>query len=177
MGCQVSLKRNEASERDLFNKFLKLKGMDTDSVNLIVHPRQLIAIYSDPDGVQDGSAQLQPVEDSRSVESPDVDLTRARVYSSALRRILFLSHAVRQMSRPDRMITTVEVRNVIATGEVIEDYPDDPRGPSCLILGYGQEGRPIHVVCSPKPDFLAIITAYLPSPNDWSDNFRLRVER
>lgn len=74
------------------------------------------------------------------------------------------------------MITTIEVRNVIATGEVIEDYLDDPRGPSCLILGYGKEGRPIHVVCSPKPEFLAIITAYLANANDWSDDFRLRLK-
>jgi hypothetical protein len=75
------------------------------------------------------------------------------------------------------MITTVEVRNVIATGVVIEDYPNDPRGSSCLILGRGIEDRPIHVVCSPKPDFLAIITAYLPDRDEWSDDFRVRTKR
>jgi hypothetical protein len=69
------------------------------------------------------------------------------------------------------MITTEEVRNVVATGVVIEDYPTDPRGPSCLLLGKGFEDRSIHVVCSPKPDFLAIITAYLPDEREWSDDF------
>ena len=35
-------------------------------------------------------------------------------------------------------------------------------GHSCLLLGRGEEGRPIHVVCSAKDEFLAIITAYVP---------------
>jgi len=72
------------------------------------------------------------------------------------------------------MIRAIEVRTVIEIGEVIEDYPDDPRGHSCLILGYGQDGRPIHVVCSPKRDFLAVITAYLPESAEWSDDFKRR---
>lgn len=55
----------------------------------------------------------------------------------AKKRLLFLPHALSQMSRPDRMITTSEIRNVIEHGKVIENYPDDPRGESCLILGYG----------------------------------------
>jgi hypothetical protein len=58
---------------------------------------------------------------------------------------------------------------------VIEDYPDDTRGHSCLMLGYGDGQRPIHIVCSPKDDYLALITAYLPDLDDWSDDFRVRV--
>ena len=96
------------------------------------------------------------------------------VRESASARILYLPHAVRQMSRPDRMISTAEVRHAIETGEVVEDYPDDPRGHSCLILGYGADGRPIHVVCSPRSEYLAIITAYLPSEEEWQDDFRKR---
>jgi hypothetical protein len=72
------------------------------------------------------------------------------------------------------MITPTEVRLVIENGEVIEDYPADPRGHSCLILGHGEENRSIHVVCSPKEDFLAIITAYIPSEDDWEKNFKVR---
>ncbi len=75
------------------------------------------------------------------------------------------------------MIGTDEVRRALDRGEVIEEYPDDPRGPSCLMLGHGDNGRPIHVVCAPKPDFLAIITAYLPEPAEWSKDFRTRVKR
>lgn len=60
-------------------------------------------------------------------------------------------------------------------GELIEDYPDDFRGHSCLILGLGNEQRAIHIVCSPKDDYLAIITAYLPNPNQWSLDFKRRL--
>jgi hypothetical protein len=90
--------------------------------------------------------------------------------------ILFLPHAVQQMARPERMISTAEVRQVVSTGEIIEAYPDDPRGHSCLMRGHGDDRRPIHVVCAPKAEYLAIITAYLPSPDAWADDFRTRKQ-
>ncbi|MFB3901928.1 MAG: DUF4258 domain-containing protein [Acidobacteriota bacterium] len=97
-----------------------------------------------------------------------------RVRKAAAKRILFLSHAVRQMSRPDRMISVAEVKRVIQSGEIIEDYPEDARGHSCLMLGFGDEGRPIHVVCAPKPEFLAIITTYMPSDDEWDSELKVR---
>jgi len=96
------------------------------------------------------------------------------VQKAAKKRLLFLPHAIRQMSRPQRMITPSEVETVAVRGELIEDYPQDPRGHSCLLLGFGDANRAVHVVCSPKDDYLAIITAYLPDPAQWSDDFRRR---
>lgn len=93
---------------------------------------------------------------------------------AAIKKILYLPHALRQMSRPDRMITAPEVRSVIEQGEVIEDYPEDQRGHSCLMIGYGNDGRPIHVVCSPEEDYLAIITAYIPDREQWENDFKTR---
>lgn len=72
------------------------------------------------------------------------------------------------------MIGTSEIRSVIENGVIIEDYPDDARGHSSLMLGYGEAGRPIHVVCARKPDYLAIITAYIPDEHEWTENFRTR---
>jgi hypothetical protein len=43
-----------------------------------------------------------------------------------------------------------------------------------LILGLGDDGRPVHVVCSPKDDYLAIITTYLPDEREWTDGFKKR---
>jgi hypothetical protein len=102
-------------------------------------------------------------------------LTRVRL--AAGNKILYLPHAVRQMLRPERMITTREVRRVIGEGSLVEDYPEDPRGHSCLILGQGDHDRPIHVVCAPKEDYLAIITAYIPGSGEWSENFIVRVKK
>ena len=105
-----------------------------------------------------------------STEPPILDRVRA---ASAKRR-LYLTHALRQMARPDRMISTHEVRTVVEHGELVEDYPADPRGHSCLILGFSDDERPIHVVCSPKDEYLAIITAYVPNEQEWTDRFRVR---
>lgn len=99
---------------------------------------------------------------------------RRAVVKSARKKILYLPHAIRQMSRPDRMITGQDVRRVVVHGEIIEDYPEDVRGHSCLLHGTDLDGRPIHVVCSPKPEFLAIITAYTPAPNEWDSSFKVR---
>jgi hypothetical protein len=100
----------------------------------------------------------------------------ALVKQSAAKRIIFLPHAVRQMSKPDRMISTGDIRAVIESGEIVEDYPNDARGQSFLILGF-VANRPLHVVCSPKDDYLAIITAYLPSAREWEENYRKRKIR
>lgn len=97
-----------------------------------------------------------------------------QIRQAAARKVLFLPHAVQQMSRPERMISPAEVRRVVDTGEVIEDYPEDPRGHSCLVLGYGTDNRPLHVVCAPKAEYLAIITAYLPHSDQWGDDWRTR---
>jgi hypothetical protein len=96
------------------------------------------------------------------------------VKAAGRRKLLFLPHAVRQMSRPDRMISVQEVRRVVLRGEIIENYPEDARGHSCLILGAGEAGRRIHVVCAPRPEYLAIITAYLPEAGEWDREFRIR---
>ncbi|MEW6262899.1 MAG: DUF4258 domain-containing protein [Thermodesulfobacteriota bacterium] len=99
------------------------------------------------------------------------------VREKAARRILYLPHAARQMMRSERMISPAEVRGVIDRGEIIEDYPDDVRGHSCLMLGAGDDERALHVVCTPKEDYLAIITAYLPTVENWQEGFRLRVRK
>src|SRR5918993_455988 len=69
-----------------------------------------------------------------------------------------------------RRITVQGMREAIAGGEIIEDYPGDKYGPSCLIFGHTQAGRPLHVQCSyPSRPLLKIITVYEPDPNLWVD--------
>ena len=106
----------------------------------------------------------------------DVDIIHL-IQEAATRKLLFLPHALNQMNHPDRLITPSEVRQVISNGEIIEDYPNDQRGHSCLMLGKGKSGRPIHVVCSPKEDFLVIITAYLPDRTRWTSDFKRRIRK
>jgi uncharacterized protein DUF4258 len=96
------------------------------------------------------------------------------VREAARKKLLFLPHAIKQMTRPADMISASEVERIVTEGEIIEDYPEDVRGPSCLMPGSG-EGRSLHVVCSPKDEYLAIITAYVPDPSQWSPDLRRRM--
>jgi hypothetical protein len=48
----------------------------------------------------------------------------------------------------DRNIVKREIKQVLLSGEIIEEIPDDEPLPSVLIMGYTNEGRPLHVaVC------------------------------
>lgn len=89
------------------------------------------------------------------------------------KRIVFRVHALRRMFQ--RQISTDDVRHVLETGEILEDYPDDYPYPSRLVLGWcGQ--RPIHVVAAEnlKDQETIVITAYEPDPDQWEDGFRRR---
>ncbi len=84
----------------------------------------------------------------------------------------FSKHAVDQSIL--RRIGIQEIREAIANGLVIEDYPDDKYGPSCLIYGQTQANRPLHVQCSyPTRPLIKVITVYEPDPREWID-FRVR---
>jgi hypothetical protein len=73
-----------------------------------------------------------------------------------------------------RHISVQELDEAIASGEIIEDYPDDRYGPSCLIFGFTLAYRPLHIQCSyPTRPLVKIITLYEPDPNEWID-FRIR---
>ena len=81
-------------------------------------------------------------------------------------------HAVDQSIA--RQIGMQELREAAARGEIIEDYPDDEYGPSCLIFGTTSAERPLHVQCSyPSRTPIRIITLYEPAPERWID-FRRR---
>ncbi len=101
-------------------------------------------------------------------------MIQERVRETAAKKLLFLPHAIRQMNKPERMISPTEVREVILQGVIIEDYPEDVRGHSCLMTGQTSQSRTIHVVCSPKDEYLAIITAYIPDAAEWTEEGQRR---
>ena len=81
----------------------------------------------------------------------------------------FSRHATDQILL--RLIHVSEVREAVRIGEVIEDYPDDKYGPSCLILGFTEAGRPLHIHCSyPARPVIKVITVYEPDPGEWVNN-------
>ncbi len=104
---------------------------------------------------------------------PSLDGIQAKILR---RQYEFSKHAVDQSIIRD--ISVTEVEEVFASSaEIIEDYPEDKYGPSCLILGFTKAGRALHVQCSyPSRPLIKIITVYDPDPNLWVD-FRIRREK
>jgi len=69
-----------------------------------------------------------------------------------------------------RRITLQEMHEAIANAEIIEDYPNDKYGPSCLTLGFTKQSRPLHIQCTyPSRPLIRIVTLYEPDPAEWID--------
>ena len=88
-------------------------------------------------------------------------------------RVVFTGHAVQRMF--ERRIQKDHIRDLLQTGEVIADYPDNVPFPSSLILGF-LGNRPIHIVVAfdGLTKTCHIVTVYEPDPGHWSDDFRTR---
>lgn len=98
------------------------------------------------------------------------------ILKKAKKRIVYTYHATVQMSLEKRLITIDEIRDVIFQGTIIETRTNDARGDTFLLNGKTYMDRYIHVVCSPKEDFLVVVTAYLPSKAEWVDTFSKRIK-
>lgn len=87
--------------------------------------------------------------------------------------VSFSGHAVRRMFQ--RGIKRQEVTEVIATGEIIANYPDDQPHPSFTLLGFAG-AIPVHVVVAQdqQDDACIVIPAHIPDNALWSDGFRKR---
>jgi len=69
-----------------------------------------------------------------------------------------------------RHITRQEILEAIENGQIIENYPEDKFGPSCLVYGRTDLERPLHIQCSyPTRPKIKIITVYEPNPEEWID--------
>jgi hypothetical protein len=77
----------------------------------------------------------------------------------------------------ERNIQTAYVTEALATGDAIEDYPNDSPYPSCLWLGCSGE-RPLHIVFADNTEAgeRLIITVYEPDAAQWTLDFRTRIK-
>jgi len=83
-------------------------------------------------------------------------------------RYEYSQHAVDQSIL--RHITGNEIVEAIEAGGIIEDYPGDKYGPSCLIFGRTVKGRPSHIQCSyPSRPKIKVVTLYEPDLEEWID--------
>lgn len=90
-------------------------------------------------------------------------------------KIALTKHARERLA--ERNITVDDVIRGIETGEIIKQYEDDKPLPSCLILGFSVNNKYIHIVLSNDEEYIYLITAYYPNPEQWEDDFKTRKGR
>ena len=87
-------------------------------------------------------------------------------------RLIFRIHALQRMA--SRMVSEVEIRDVLENGKAIEERPDDSPFPTRVMLGW-VGGRPVHVVATEGEEGeTVIVTVYEPEPDRWTDGFTRR---
>ncbi|MBW1728802.1 MAG: DUF4258 domain-containing protein [Deltaproteobacteria bacterium] len=100
----------------------------------------------------------------------DIETIWAKVRSG--KYIISFSHTEKVRLRK---IEAEEIEQAICNGTIIEPYPDDPRGPSCLVLGLTNRDRPLHVICGRlEEDEILIVTAYEPDSEEWEADWKTR---
>ncbi len=89
------------------------------------------------------------------------------------RPIIYRIHAIQRMF--ERRISEEHVRQVLGSGEMIEDYSDDMHCPSGLMSGRRGD-RPLHVVMAEntRDNEWVVVTVYKPDASQWKSNFKKR---
>jgi hypothetical protein len=86
--------------------------------------------------------------------------------------VRWTSHMLERIFR--RGINAGDVITALTNGEIIEQYPTDYPYPSCLVLGHTKAGQALHIVCGSNGIELWLVTAYIPSSAEWTEDFRQR---
>ena len=100
-----------------------------------------------------------------------VSLIKSKI-ASRLESLRHTLHALKKEAAENITAEQVEM-GLKAEFEVVEEYPDDPRGGSCLVL-FSIDNKPFHAVCAPHEDVLIIITVYRPDLDRWMPNYKTR---
>ena len=85
---------------------------------------------------------------------------------AAAEQMRVTQHAQQEMVEDDA--TLDDVLAAIQSGEILENYPEHRRGACCLLGGYTEQQRPLHVVCTTVHPVLIVITVYEPKPPKWA---------
>jgi hypothetical protein len=90
-------------------------------------------------------------------------------------KIFWSRHAIVEMINDK--LTRTEVERALEQGQIIEDYPAGHRPlPDCLVLASLAGTHPLHAVVAVDEvqDRILIVTVYLPSKEEWQDDWQPR---
>jgi hypothetical protein len=73
--------------------------------------------------------------------------------------------------RQNDALSLRDVEQALLSGRILETYPDTGRGESCLLAGFSDDGKPIHIVCGRMDDWLVVVTVYIPTPPKFKNPF------
>jgi hypothetical protein len=112
------------------------------------------------------------------MRDPRESLTFQAVKRALAAGLMRVSSHARLEAEADRL-TVQQIESSTASGEHIEDYPTDPRGPSCLVLGRLRGDSAIHALWGfdAVSQEAILITVYRPDPHLWSPDYRRRSTR
>ncbi len=92
------------------------------------------------------------------------------ILKSLRARLFRLSvHALEEMTADDLSVRDLLDAILGKDAEIVEDYADDPRGPSCLVAGKLQTGEYAHFIVG-LGKVPVVITAYRLDPKKWLDH-------
>ena len=102
----------------------------------------------------------------REPDPVELEALLARIKSRATAGAFRVTqHAQQEMVGEE--ITLDEVVQAIRHGEILEHYPEHRRRACCLVNGFTDQGRPLHIVCTTGQPLLILITAYEPRLPKW----------
>ena len=84
-------------------------------------------------------------------------------------------HALQRIN--ERGLLPSEVREALLECYVVEDYPEDKRGHSCLVWGKTGKGQDLHLVCGLTGETVWVVTIYEPDQGKWETPLKRRAEK
>src|ERR1700676_3845572 len=100
-----------------------------------------------------------PLQAVNPPEMPSIDLADLR-RAMQENRYLITTHAMWRMGL--RKVSQDDIKQVIAEGDVIEEYPDNLPNPKILVMTHVRE-EPLYVSCAFDGSYAYIVTVH------WSD--------
>jgi Domain of unknown function (DUF4258) len=85
-------------------------------------------------------------------------------------------HAEQERDADQILASEIEEAFTDRESVILEDYPDDSRGHSALVLGFTKMMEPLHGVWSIHEKTAILVTIYRPDPRLWT-NWRKRKEK